>query len=313
MNKIEEGIWGMILKVVFQSFFFLLYSFFFYSCTEDFEPRADFVNLASPYGILMVDADTQWVRITITREAIERPTEVPIDLFEFRHIANNDTVYWHPMPRKMPDGSSALFFFTDTRVEPDTDYQLQLSGQGYPNVSASIRTPKKVDVIEVDNTNPFVRPFRLNYFLPGLDDYFHMDMTATVRRQGEFDTVDVPIVFTDPSSITWREQGIVVVANLDEGIRQLFNFGHLQVRPDGGTGLFQYTLEKVTLNVTLTHEGWFPRHINWTDSFQQILNYTNTSTGSGFMGGASISRREWVPPPNLQLNFDYDGWKIVVQ
>jgi len=180
----------------------LLSSFFFLSCSEDFEPRAEFVKLASPYGIMMVDADTQWVRVTITREAIERPTEVPVDVFRFRHFSGDDTIHWQPISKRISDGSAALFFYTDTQVEPDTDYHLQLSGQGYPDVSASIRTPKKVDVIEVDNTNPFVRPFRLNYFLPGLDDYFQMDMTATVRRQGDSKSVDVPIVFTEPSSIT---------------------------------------------------------------------------------------------------------------
>ncbi len=63
MKKIEEGGWELLFRrcdSIFHHFYFVILStFFLLSCTEDFEPRADFVNLASPYGILLVDADTQ--------------------------------------------------------------------------------------------------------------------------------------------------------------------------------------------------------------------------------------------------------------
>jgi len=293
------GIFGLIILLI--------------SCTEDFEPRAEFRALASPYGFLRVDADTQWVRVSTTRNTIERPVEVDSNLFRFRHFTDNDTVNWQPMLKTMDDGSVALLFFTTDRILPETEYTVELTGEGYPLVTTTIRSPKRVESIEVDDPNPYIRPFRQTFFIPVLDDFFTINLTAMVRKDGDEEAHPYPVVVVDPSTLRWSEAGITAMFNHDETIRQLFNFGHIEVRVDGAQGLITYQLEEIILNVTLTHEGWFPRFFYWDDSFAKILEYTNTNTGSGFVGSASMSHRSWKPPSFMKLYFNYDGWLIEVQ
>lgn len=286
------------------------------SCSEDFEARAPFQPLASPYGFLRVDADTQWVRIATTRPEIDRPASVSGQGFRFRHFVERDTVEWRPTVKVLDDGRPALLFYTTAGIKPETDYTVELTGDGYPAVTADLRSPKSVETIDVDDPNPYIRPFRQTFFIHEVDDFFRIDLTVWVRMKGENEEEPkpYPVTILDAGALQWSERGITAVINHDETIRQLFNFGHLQVRPSPESeALIDYQLDEISLNVTLTHDGWFPRHFNWNDSYAQILEYTNTNTGSGFVGAASISRRSWRPPAYLKLYFNYDGWEIEVE
>lgn len=133
----------------------LLLAFALAACDNSFEPiNADPTDFFAVFGYLDTAADTQFVRVSPLREALEPSGERPVRVSTLR-LGTGAEVAWRDSLVRLDDGQTGLLFYAQLPVGPGDSYQLDVEGAEGEVTRAVTQVPLRVRL----DTGPVMTDF----------------------------------------------------------------------------------------------------------------------------------------------------------
>lgn len=126
----RAGVWPVLLLMVASA------------CEAPFEPLTETeTEFFAVFGFLDADADTQFVRVSPLRPALDPGTTPEGTEVVSRLAPAGDPLAWQDSLIRLDDGTTGLLFFTPTRVQPGSRYRLEIAGPRGDMTTATTTVP----------------------------------------------------------------------------------------------------------------------------------------------------------------------------
>lgn len=164
-------------------FIFLLVLGMFSGCQESFQPlQENDKYYFSMYGYLDAAADTQWVRISPSRDQLNMLPVTPEMKVTLKHLQTGNTMEMHDSLFTQENGANFLNFWTSEDLEPGSSYKLKAKRPDGATSQVSISLPQAFPTPRLRREqNFFGEPDTYTLFVEGIEHLAEVQIKWYVR------------------------------------------------------------------------------------------------------------------------------------
>jgi len=269
-------------------------------CEEDVVSVLGTERAYTLYGVLNPKADTQFVRVYLIEQRLERTTPEPLDArFTSTDLTTGEVLVWRDSVVVDPDGGYGHIFWAPFRAGYDHDYRLDITGGDGRASSATIDVPEEA---QPELGDPLIIP---NVLLPvyvrgNVARLINTELSFLISYVNGFTATGTPLVRVDTLIVPYDDRvsrvsdGLLVQVNLTSAYREVIDL----VRRDRDyEPAYGVDLRSVFFDAVVANEAWQPPPGGFDPNvLVQPGTLSNVENGFGFVGAGYRVQIRWRPP-----------------